>query len=100
MPLKLHSTAFNYLQSISFLLQLNPHSAEHPLLSTQLSTEKPYGGGAVSPGHSRWEFPRERLKLGPVLGSGAFGVVMKAQAEGIKGCVGSLPVAVKIVKGL
>ena len=54
----------------------------------------------ITPGsHSRWEFPRERLKLGPVLGSGAFGVVMKAQAEGIKGCVGSLPVAVKIVKG-
>ncbi|XP_032222346.1 fibroblast growth factor receptor 4 isoform X3 [Nematostella vectensis] len=48
--------------------------------------------------NSRWEFPRDRVKTSVVLGSGAFGVVMKADAQGIKGCVGSLPVAVKIVK--
>lgn len=46
-----------------------------------------------------WEFPRNRVDLQLVLGSGAFGVVMKAQAQGIKGCVGKMHVAVKIVKG-
>lgn len=35
-----------------------------------------------------------------MLGSGAFGLVMKAQAQGIKGCVGKMHVAVKIVKGV
>ncbi|KAJ8672911.1 hypothetical protein QAD02_004172 [Eretmocerus hayati] len=30
-----------------------------------------------------WEFPRDRLKLGKILGSGAFGVVVKAEALGI-----------------
>ena len=35
-----------------------------------------------------------------VLGSGAFGIVMKAEAEGINGDnPGSTPVAVKFVKG-
>ncbi|XP_031565841.1 fibroblast growth factor receptor 4-like isoform X2 [Actinia tenebrosa] len=48
--------------------------------------------------NSRWEFPRDRVRSTVVLGSGAFGVVMKADAQGIKGCVGSLTVAVKIVK--
>ena len=50
--------------------------------------------------NSRWEFPRDRLRSTVVLGTGAFGMVMKADAQGIKGCVGSLPVAVKIVKGM
>lgn len=49
--------------------------------------------------NSRWEFPRDRVRSSVVIGSGAFGMVMKAEAQGIKGCVGSLTVAVKIVKG-
>ena len=32
-----------------------------------------------------WEFPRERVTLGENLGSGAFGVVKMADAEGIAG---------------
>ncbi|CAB3984345.1 fibroblast growth factor receptor 4-like isoform X1 [Paramuricea clavata] len=48
---------------------------------------------------NRWEFSRERLTLQNVLGSGAFGIVMKAEAEGINGDnPGSTPVAVKFVK--
>jgi len=39
------------------------------------------------------------VDLQVVLGSGAFGLVMKGQAQGIKGCVGKMYVAVKIVKG-
>ncbi|XP_065213200.1 vascular endothelial growth factor receptor 1-like isoform X2 [Planococcus citri] len=34
--------------------------------------------------NKKYEFPREKLKLGEVLGSGAFGVVKKAVADGIE----------------
>jgi len=39
------------------------------------------------------------LKFGEVLGEGAFGIVMKAEAHGIGGCSGSKVVAVKMLKG-
>ena len=61
--------------------------------------EIPQGAEASAISNSPWEFPRNRLDLQVMLGSGAFGVVMKAQAQGIKGCVGKMYVAVKIVKG-
>nr|CAD7601089.1 unnamed protein product [Timema genevievae] len=35
------------------------------------------------PYDKKWEFPRDKLKLGKQLGAGAFGVVMKAEAWGI-----------------
>ncbi|XP_023245876.1 vascular endothelial growth factor receptor 1-like [Copidosoma floridanum] len=44
----------------------------------------------------RWEFPRERLKLGKQLGSGAFGVVIKAEALGISNNETVTTVAVKM----
>ncbi|XP_053422953.1 vascular endothelial growth factor receptor 3 isoform X2 [Nycticebus coucang] len=48
--------------------------------------------------HSQWEFPRERLHLGRVLGHGAFGKVVEASAFGIsKGSVCDT-VAVKMLK--
>lgn len=37
--------------------------------------------------------------MGKQLGSGAFGVVVKAEAIGIGGCKGRVPVAVKMLKG-
>ncbi|XP_017787251.1 PREDICTED: vascular endothelial growth factor receptor 1 isoform X2 [Nicrophorus vespilloides] len=46
----------------------------------------------------KWEFPREKIKLGKQLGSGAFGVVMKAEAEGIVENEDKSTVAVKMVK--
>ena len=46
-----------------------------------------------------WEFPRARLRLSTVLGSGAFGMVMRGDAQGIRGSSGSVKVAVKIAKG-
>ncbi|XP_066591720.1 vascular endothelial growth factor receptor 1 isoform X2 [Prorops nasuta] len=46
----------------------------------------------------KWEFPRERLKLGKQLGSGAFGVVMKAEARGIVEEDTVTTVAVKMVR--
>ncbi|XP_021947889.1 platelet-derived growth factor receptor beta isoform X3 [Folsomia candida] len=45
-----------------------------------------------------WEFPRDRLRLGMQLGSGAFGRVMKAEAIGIIKNESATTVAVKMIK--
>ncbi|XP_071570035.1 vascular endothelial growth factor receptor 1 isoform X1 [Temnothorax nylanderi] len=50
------------------------------------------------PYDKKWEFPRERLKLGKQLGSGEFGVVMKAEAQGICENETVTTVAVKMVR--
>ncbi|KAF7266631.1 hypothetical protein GWI33_020129 [Rhynchophorus ferrugineus] len=50
------------------------------------------------PYDKKWEFPIEKLKLGKQLGSGAFGVVMKADARGIIEGEEKTIVAVKMVK--
>ncbi|XP_046646414.1 vascular endothelial growth factor receptor kdr-like [Daphnia pulicaria] len=55
----------------------------------------------------RWEFPRNRLKLGKQIGAGCFGRVLKSEAVGVKNpndhsvdntCVNVKTVAVKMVK--
>ncbi|GCB72964.1 hypothetical protein scyTo_0002276 [Scyliorhinus torazame] len=46
----------------------------------------------------KWEFPRENLELGNVLGSGAFGKVMEATAYGISKADVPVQVAVKMLK--
>ncbi|XP_022091569.1 uncharacterized protein LOC110979807 [Acanthaster planci] len=46
----------------------------------------------------KWEFPRERLKLGAILGQGAFGRVVKAAAFGIDKTQMCTTVAVKMLK--
>eukprot|EP00112_Aurelia_sp_Birch-Aquarium-sp1_P001748 Seg1190.1 transcript_id=Seg1190.1/GoldUCD/mRNA.D3Y31 product="Tyrosine kinase receptor Cad96Ca" protein_id=Seg1190.1/GoldUCD/D3Y31 len=46
----------------------------------------------------QWEFPRDRLRLSTVLGTGAFGMVMRGDAQGIRGSSGSVKVAVKVAK--
>ncbi|KAF5277866.1 hypothetical protein FQA39_LY06018 [Lamprigera yunnana] len=50
------------------------------------------------PYDKKYEFPREKLKLGKQLGSGAFGVVIKAEATGIIGGEEFTTVAIKMVK--
>ncbi|KAF0766886.1 vascular endothelial growth factor receptor 1 isoform X2 [Aphis craccivora] len=50
------------------------------------------------PYDKRWEFPRDKLKLGKQLGSGAFGVVFKAEAIGIIDKDTTTTVAVKMIK--
>ncbi|XP_041456095.1 vascular endothelial growth factor receptor 2-like [Lytechinus variegatus] len=50
------------------------------------------------PYDSKWEFPRERLKIGPVIGRGAFGRVMRASAFGIDKLDTCTTVAVKMLK--
>lgn len=47
---------------------------------------------------SKWEFPRERLKLGEPLGRGAFGQVVEAAAFGIEKVTTCTTVAVKMLK--
>ena len=47
----------------------------------------------------QWEFPRDRLRLSTVLGAGAFGMVMRGDAQGIRGSIGRVKCAVKMVKG-
>ncbi|XP_061484487.1 receptor-type tyrosine-protein kinase FLT3 isoform X2 [Rhineura floridana] len=46
----------------------------------------------------KWEFPRENLEFGQVLGSGAFGKVVNATAYGISETGVSIQVAVKMLK--
>ncbi|XP_034267204.1 vascular endothelial growth factor receptor 2 [Pantherophis guttatus] len=47
---------------------------------------------------NRWEFPRDRLKLGKPLGRGAFGQVIEADAFGIDKTTTCSTVAVKMLK--
>uniref|UniRef100_A0A6I8N2D2 receptor protein-tyrosine kinase n=1 Tax=Ornithorhynchus anatinus TaxID=9258 RepID=A0A6I8N2D2_ORNAN len=47
---------------------------------------------------SRWEFPRDRLRLGKTLGHGAFGKVVEASAFGIDKSSTCKTVAVKMLK--
>ncbi|XP_013790768.1 vascular endothelial growth factor receptor kdr-like [Limulus polyphemus] len=50
------------------------------------------------PYDSRWEFPKEQLKLGRTLGQGAFGRVVKAEAIGLEHGEATTTVAVKMLK--
>jgi len=49
---------------------------------------------------SKWEFSRDKLEFGGLLGQGAFGRVMKAKALGIGGREEPMIVAVKMLKGI
>lgn len=50
------------------------------------------------PYNEKWEFPREKLRLGAVLGSGAFGKVVEATAFGLGAENKATRVAVKMLK--
>ncbi|XP_020798925.1 vascular endothelial growth factor receptor 1 isoform X5 [Drosophila serrata] len=50
------------------------------------------------PYNREFEFPRDNLKLGKQLGAGAFGVVLKGEAKGIRKEEPTTTVAVKMVK--
>ncbi|GFO30608.1 fibroblast growth factor receptor [Plakobranchus ocellatus] len=108
------------------IMQQNPHyypttkdpDAVVPLMIPQVIIKDGYtSGGAANGRHrlssdftevseyelpldSKWEFPRERLKLGSRLGEGAFGLVVKAEAMGLLNSNNSSPttVAVKMLK--
>ncbi|XP_072251920.1 macrophage colony-stimulating factor 1 receptor 1-like isoform X2 [Leuresthes tenuis] len=50
------------------------------------------------PYNEKWEFPRDKLKLGKILGAGAFGKVVEATAYGMGKDDNKLRVAVKMLK--
>ncbi|KAM4622064.1 macrophage colony-stimulating factor 1 receptor [Polymixia lowei] len=50
------------------------------------------------PYNEKWEFPRDKLKLGKILGAGAFGKVVEATAFGLGKEDNVLRVAVKMLK--
>ncbi|KAM9375535.1 macrophage colony-stimulating factor 1 receptor [Pholidichthys leucotaenia] len=51
------------------------------------------------PYNEKWEFPRDKLKLGKILGAGAFGKVVEATAYGLGNEDNVMRVAVKMLKG-
>lgn len=64
-------------------------------LSSELTAMSEY----VIPLDPEWEFPREKLTLGRMLGEGAFGIVVEAEAQGLsKKKSSSTVVAVKMLK--
>ncbi|XP_043559073.1 mast/stem cell growth factor receptor Kit-like [Chiloscyllium plagiosum] len=50
------------------------------------------------PYNEKWEFPREKLRLGKILGAGAFGKVVEATAYGLGTEDSATKVAVKMLK--
>ncbi|KAM3866531.1 macrophage colony-stimulating factor 1 receptor [Diretmus argenteus] len=50
------------------------------------------------PYNEKWEFPRDKLKLGKILGAGAFGKVVEATAFGLGEDDNMIRVAVKMLK--
>ncbi|KAJ8281598.1 hypothetical protein COCON_G00041170 [Conger conger] len=50
------------------------------------------------PYNEKWEFPRDKLKLGKILGAGAFGKVVEAMAYGLGKEDNVMQVAVKMLK--
>uniref|UniRef100_A0A673XCG7 receptor protein-tyrosine kinase n=1 Tax=Salmo trutta TaxID=8032 RepID=A0A673XCG7_SALTR len=50
------------------------------------------------PYNEKWEFPRDKLKLGKILGAGAFGKVVEATAYGLGEDDNAMRVAVKMLK--
>lgn len=52
------------------------------------------------PYDKKYEFPRDKLKLGKELGAGAFGIVLEATAQGIVPDEEETKVAVKMAKNI
>ncbi|CAI9738965.1 fibroblast growth factor receptor 2-like isoform X1 [Octopus vulgaris] len=103
---KQHHGGTDYKKRVIVMKPKNPQNVMQPLvpqvriegprrrLSSELTTMSEY----EIPLDKNWEFSPDRLIMGKQLGSGAFGVVIKAEAIGIGGCKGRVPVAVKMLK--
>lgn len=76
------------------LLQLIPEVNIKNVVSNQIGQEYEL------PIDWSWEFPREQLILGDKVGEGAFGEVLRGEAEEIVPGQGTLTVAVKSLKSM
>ncbi|XP_067131427.1 proto-oncogene tyrosine-protein kinase receptor Ret-like [Centruroides vittatus] len=82
-------------------LSLQPSEVVGEERSSSVVDFQTAGEGSCNKGmfDAKWEFPRENLKFGEVLGEGEFGKVMRARAWGIDGSQEYKTVAVKMLKG-
>uniref|UniRef100_H3BW97 receptor protein-tyrosine kinase n=1 Tax=Tetraodon nigroviridis TaxID=99883 RepID=H3BW97_TETNG len=88
-------------ESTSFLSQTNGGDLKTGYLSMILDSEDmPMDEQCerLTYDANKWEFPRDRLKLGDPLGRGAFGQVVEAAAFGIEKATTCTTVAVKMLK--
>jgi len=84
---------FNTITSSPITTKL-PRVSQHIVWDAEKTPAAP-----VPMSNSRWEFPREKLRLQTILGQGNFGQVWKAEADDISGHEGlTRLVAVKMVK--
>uniref|UniRef100_A0A2H8TWQ5 receptor protein-tyrosine kinase n=1 Tax=Melanaphis sacchari TaxID=742174 RepID=A0A2H8TWQ5_9HEMI len=84
---------FNTITSSPITTKL-PRVPQHIVWDTEKTPAVP-----APMSNSRWEFPREKLRLQTILGQGNFGQVWKAEADDISGHEGlTRLVAVKMVK--
>ncbi|KAK2187383.1 hypothetical protein NP493_167g01010 [Ridgeia piscesae] len=96
----------NILYTGSFSFDPNSQNSMTPLVPqvkieggrNRLSSELTALTEYEIPLDKEWEFQRDKLTLGEMLGEGAFGMVVKAEAKGISGKNGAQTVAVKMLK--
>lgn len=79
-------------QRSSMFLHGNPESLNPDMTLDEQAYLLPYD--------MKYEFPRRKLKLGELLGSGAFGMVLKASAYGISTDEEETTVAIKTIKSI
>ncbi|XP_026214791.1 LOW QUALITY PROTEIN: KIT proto-oncogene, receptor tyrosine kinase b [Anabas testudineus] len=83
--------AYKYIQKPKFQIQWKVIESIHGNNYIYIDpTQLPYD--------SKWEFPRQKLRLGKTLGSGAFGKVVRATAYGLCSADTVTTVAVKMLK--
>lgn len=89
---------FNTMTSSPITTKL-PRVPQHIVWDTEKTTASAGTAVVPLPNNSRWEFPRDKLRLQTILGQGNFGQVWKAEADDISGHEGlTRLVAVKMVK--
>ncbi|XP_028274024.1 KIT proto-oncogene, receptor tyrosine kinase b isoform X2 [Parambassis ranga] len=82
---------YKYMQKPKFQIQWKVIESIHGNNYTYIDpTQLPYD--------SKWEFPRQKLRFGKILGSGAFGKVVRATAYGLCSADTVTTVAVKMLK--
>lgn len=96
--LKIHNLYYIYFSNV-ILKSFQPHILLLPS-KENINPDLPLDEQTDAlPYDRKWEFPVRDLTLGPLLGQGAFGKVLKAEAKNIERRRFVSTVAVKTVKG-